>query len=348
MPRHTTALIEGSLRWTNTIIAPRGTTPTPTVAAWLQRPRLRAMPTPAGATPRAEAPATPPLIVGPHNCVGRPTGASADPRAQTRPGTCAMTHRSTGGGRSGSRGWPPPPTAPPGAGGLPCKAQADEARGGAKPPVGPGPARRKGAGRGAGTHPPEGPPRDRYTNDPRPRGPPPIEAGVKSYAGGATQTTPSLTWRTAEGNPAADAPMAWHGPCMEAHTSHQIYRLPTGWTHQHLTDHFMCLDGAVGMAEAYSGGEMHWYLTFQVHHQAVAACAVVSAALGTITARPGQQPAVVNCVPHATVHPATVYGRHGAPLGAAGGRGGVGPAPVGWASCPHGGGRPAPHGPMAS
>ena len=44
------------------------------------------------------------------------------------------------------------------------------------------------------------------------------------------------------------------------------------------------------MAEAFSGGASHGYLTFRSNAQAVAACDVVSVALGTVAPPPGQLP----------------------------------------------------------
>ena len=67
--------------------------------------------------------------------------------------------------------------------------------------------------------------------------------------------------------------------------------LQCAWTRHHRADRFMWMEGAVGVAEAFSGGEMHGYLTFCSNAQAVAACAVVSVALGTVAPQPGQVPA---------------------------------------------------------
>ena len=69
----------------------------------------------------------------------------------------------------------------------------------------------------------------------------------------------------------------------------------------------MWLDGAEGVAEAFHGGENHGYLTFRAHSQALAACAVVSAALGTVAPPPGRLPAVVHCVSHSVVRDLTVH-----------------------------------------
>ena len=74
---------------------------------------------------------------------------------------------------------------------------------------------------------------------------------------------------------------------MDAPTVLHLQRLPAGWTHRHSADRFMWMDGAVGVAEAFSGGAKHGYLTFRSNAQAVAACAVVSAALGTVAPQPG-------------------------------------------------------------
>ena len=109
----------------------------------------------------------------------------------------------------------------------------------------------------------------------------------KSYAGGGTQTTPNLTPRTTEGNPTVSVPSASHGLRTEAHITLHVQRLPAGWTCQHLVDRFMWFEGAVGVAEAYSVGEMHGYLIFQTNREAVAACAIVSAALWTVAPRQG-------------------------------------------------------------
>ena len=99
----------------------------------------------------------------------------------------------------------------------------------------------------------------------------------------------------------------------------------------------MWLDGAEGVAEAVYGGG---YLTFRAHTQALAACAVVSAALGTVAPPPGRRPAAVHCANHSVVRDLTVHtrqdaqgeGRQDTP--SAGARG----PPL-----PHGGRRPAPH-----
>ena len=64
--------------------------------------------------------------------------------------------------------------------------------------------------------------------------------------------------------------------------------------------------------EAFHGGENHGYLTFRAHAQALAACAVVSAALGTIAPPPGPLPAAVHCVSHSVVWDLTVHTRHDA------------------------------------
>ena len=69
----------------------------------------------------------------------------------------------------------------------------------------------------------------------------------------------------------------------------------------------MWLDGAEGVAEAFYGGENHGYLTFRAHTQALAACAVVSAALGTVAPPPGRLPAAVHCVNRSVVRDLTVH-----------------------------------------
>ena len=66
------------------------------------------------------------------------------------------------------------------------------------------------------------------------------------------------------------------------------------------------------MAEAFHGGENHGYLTFRTHAQALAACAVVSAALGTVAPPPGRLPAAVHCVSNGVVRGLTVHTRHDA------------------------------------
>ena len=72
-------------------------------------------------------------------------------------------------------------------------------------------------------------------------------------------------------------------------TPHHTTPLHTtlGWTCQHLADRFWWLEGAVQVAEAHSAGEVHGYLTFHIHRQVGAACAMVSAALGTVAPRLG-------------------------------------------------------------
>ena len=83
----------------------------------------------------------------------------------------------------------------------------------------------------------------------------------------------------------------------------------------------MWLDGAEGVAEAFYGGENHGYLTFRAHTQALAACAVVSAALGTVAPPPGRLPAAVHCVSRTVVRDLTLHtqrdaqgeGRHDTP-----------------------------------
>ena len=75
----------------------------------------------------------------------------------------------------------------------------------------------------------------------------------------------------------------------------------------------MWLDGAVGVAEAFYGGENHGYLTFRTNAQAVAAWAKVSAALGTVAPPPGELPAAIHCVYYNVVCGLTVYTRPDAP-----------------------------------
>ena len=77
----------------------------------------------------------------------------------------------------------------------------------------------------------------------------------------------------------------------------------------------MWMDGAVGVAEAFSGGEMHGYLTFLSHAHAVAACPVVSAALGTATTQPGQLPAAVHCVHCDVMRHCLVHKHDDTPIG---------------------------------
>ena len=57
-----------------------------------------------------------------------------------------------------------------------------------------------------------------------------------------------------------------------------LRHLPAGWLHRHLENRFMWMDGAVGVAEAFSGAENHGYLSFRFKALAVAASAVVTAA----------------------------------------------------------------------
>ena len=74
----------------------------------------------------------------------------------------------------------------------------------------------------------------------------------------------------------------------------------------------MWLDGAEGVAEAFHGGENHGYVTFRAHAQALAACAVVTSALGTVAPPPGRLPAAVYCVSHGVVRDLTVHTRQDA------------------------------------
>ena len=68
------------------------------------------------------------------------------------------------------------------------------------------------------------------------------------------------------------------------------------------------------MAEAFFGGENHGYLTLRSNAQAVAACAMVSAALGTVAPPPGQLPAAIHCVHCDVLRGLTVYTRNDAPV----------------------------------
>ena len=129
---------------------------------------------------------------------------------------------------------------------------------------------------------------------------------------GVTQTTPGLrgpgyaspsgAMKAPQQPRAADPPTVLH-----------IRRLPTGWSRRHLADRFMWLDGAEGVAEAFYGGENHGYLTFRAHTQALAACAVVSAALGTVAPPPGRLPAAVHCVNRSVIRDLTVHTQRDAP-----------------------------------
>ena len=69
----------------------------------------------------------------------------------------------------------------------------------------------------------------------------------------------------------------------------------------------MWMDGAVGVAEAFSGGENNRYLTFRSNAQAVAACAVVSVALGTVAPPPRHLPAAAHCVQYDVLRGLMVY-----------------------------------------
>ena len=123
---------------------------------------------------------------------------------------------------------------------------------------------------------------------------------------GVTQTTPGL--RGPGYAPPSGAMQAPQQPrAADPPTVLHIRRLPTGWSRRHLADRFMWLDGAEGVAEAFYGGENHGYLTFRAHTQALAACAVVSAALGTVAPPPGRLPAAVHCVSRSVVRDPTVH-----------------------------------------
>ena len=128
----------------------------------------------------------------------------------------------------------------------------------------------------------------------------------------ATQTTPGL--RGAGDVPLGRAAVAPQQPRnRDAPTVLHLRRPPAGWSHHHLVDRFMWMDGAVGVAEAFFGGENHGYLTFRSNAQVVAACAVVSAALGTVAPPPGQLPAVVHCVHYDVLCGLKVHTRNDAP-----------------------------------
>ena len=71
------------------------------------------------------------------------------------------------------------------------------------------------------------------------------------------------------------------------------------------------MDLAVGVIEATSGAEMHWYLTSNAH--AVVACGVASAALGMAAPLPGQLPAAVHCIHCDVPCGLTVYPRGDVP-----------------------------------
>ena len=75
------------------------------------------------------------------------------------------------------------------------------------------------------------------------------------------------------------------------------------------------VDGAIGVAEAFCGGEMHGYLTFRSNAHAVAACTVVSAALGTAAPQPRQVSAIVHGVHCDVTRDLTVYTHDDTPVG---------------------------------
>ena len=129
---------------------------------------------------------------------------------------------------------------------------------------------------------------------------------------GVTQTTPGL-----QGPGYASPSGAMKAPqqprAADPGTVLPIRRLPTGWSCRHLADRSMWLDGAEGVAEAFYGGENHGYLTFRAHTQALAACAIVSAALGTVAPPPGRLPAAVHCVNRSVIRDLTVHTQQDAP-----------------------------------
>ena len=75
----------------------------------------------------------------------------------------------------------------------------------------------------------------------------------------------------------------------------------------------MWMDGAVGVVEAFSRRGDCGYLTSRSNAQAVTACAVISAALGTVALPRGQLPAAVRCVHYDILGGLTVYRRNDAP-----------------------------------
>ena len=165
----------------------------------------------------------------------------------------------------------------------------------------------------------------------------------QKHRAGVTQTTPSL--RGPGYAPPTGATQAPQQPrTADPRTVLHIRRLPTGWSHRHLTDRFMWLDGAEGVAEAFHGGENHGYLTFCAHTRALAACAVVSAALGTIAPLPGRLPAAIHCVSRSVVRGLTVHTRQDAQGEERQDTPSAGAAPPARRPpLPHGGRRPAPH-----
>ena len=165
----------------------------------------------------------------------------------------------------------------------------------------------------------------------------------QKHRAGVTQTTPSLRGPGyAPPNGATQAPP--QPRTADPPTVLHIRRLPTGWSRCHLADRFMWLDGAEGVAEAFHGGENHGYLTFRAHTQALAACAVVSAALGRGSA-PARPPAGGRplCDPQCRAGPdrAHAAGRPG--RGAAGHAVRRGCPPARGPPLPHRGRRPAPY-----
>ena len=77
----------------------------------------------------------------------------------------------------------------------------------------------------------------------------------------------------------------------------------------------MWMDGAVGVAKASYGGEMHGYLTFCSHAQAVATCALVNAAPGMVAPSAEQLPAAVRCVHYEVTRSLALYKQDHTPLG---------------------------------
>ena len=77
----------------------------------------------------------------------------------------------------------------------------------------------------------------------------------------------------------------------------------------------MWMDGAVGVVEGIFGAEMHGYLTFHSHAQAVTAGAVVSVAVSTVAPQLGQLPAAVHYVQCEVRRCLTVYKHDDTTLG---------------------------------
>ena len=66
-----------------------------------------------------------------------------------------------------------------------------------------------------------------------------------------------------------------------------LQRLLAAWSYRHLADRFMWIDGVATVAEPFSGGENHCYVILRSNAQAVAACVVVGAAVGTVAPAQG-------------------------------------------------------------